>query len=202
MRIFGIDYGSKLAGTTSIVLGDMGSDFPSNLQILRTSKKVDADEFILKQVDRFSPKKVFIDAPLSLPKVYSDMASALVSDDFFYRLADKQVQAMSPLFLGGLTARAMKLKVALEAQGIEVFEVYPAQLAKHFELSKSGYKTLKADYSMMQNMIIKDLGLQLSTIDFMSSHDFDAFLAFLTGVRKVKQQAQMFGNEEEGCIWV
>lgn len=202
MRIFGIDYGSKLAGTTSIVLGDMGSDFPLNLQILRTTKKEDADEFILKHVDRFSPKKVFIDAPLSLPKVYSDIASALISDDFFYRLADKQVQAMSPLFLGGLTARAMKLKVAMQAQGIEVFEVYPAQLAKSFELSKCGYKTPKADYSMMQNMITKDLGIQLSMMDFMSSHDFDAFLAFLIGVRKVKQQAQMFGNEEEGCIWV
>ena len=58
----GIDFGAKLAGTTSMtVLKD------SKFEIHDCKKGDDADVWILEQVERQAIKTVFIDAPLSLP---------------------------------------------------------------------------------------------------------------------------------------
>ena len=63
-RLFGIDYGSKLAGTT--VIGLLENQI---VQLFASQKKKDADQFILQQIKERQPNTIFIDAPLSLPNV-------------------------------------------------------------------------------------------------------------------------------------
>ena len=89
---FGIDYGSKLAGTTVITY-----DIDRVLYQLQSDKKSDADKFVLNHVTDLKPDAIYLDAPLSLPKAYFGEG-----DDFFYRKGDKELRAMSPMFLGGL----------------------------------------------------------------------------------------------------
>ncbi len=99
MHWVGIDYGAKLAGTTAI-------SFVENNQIktVQSVRKQNADTFCLDWISRLKPDFIMIDAPLSLPLAYFGKG-----DDYFYRQADRELKAMSPLFLGGLTARAMRL---------------------------------------------------------------------------------------------
>lgn len=87
----GIDYGSKLAGTTAICYQEGDA-----LTIIQSEKKQDADRFINDTVESLKPEQIFIDAPLSLPAAYFGNG-----DDYFYRDCDRQLKAMSPMFLGG-----------------------------------------------------------------------------------------------------
>ncbi len=65
-RLIGIDYGSKLAGTTALAyLSPTGVAIP-----LQSTAKKDADAFILQHLESLPPHQVFIDAPLSLPGKY------------------------------------------------------------------------------------------------------------------------------------
>ena len=117
-EFIGVDYGSKLAGTTAISYLEEGK-----IRILQSKKKEDADQFLSELILRLSPKSIFIDAPLSLPAAYHNKGT-----DYFYRKADRDCKAMSPMFLGGLTARAMKLKAQHADRNF--IEVYPAMLAR------------------------------------------------------------------------
>jgi uncharacterized protein len=120
--LIGIDYGSRVAGTTSLALLRPNSD----ITVFHTQKGQDADHFILDHVKQLAcPCLIALDAPLSLPGVYQNLHGY---SDYFYRVADRQLKAMSPMFLGGLTARAMQLSVALRSEGCEVFEAYPSAL--------------------------------------------------------------------------
>jgi predicted nuclease with RNAse H fold len=123
MILCGIDYGSKLAGTTAVAWLDTVTQA---IAITCSLKGKDADVFLYDCLVKLNPACVFIDAPLSLPGVYS-LGGAYT--DHFFRQADKQLQAMSPMFLGGLTARAIKLKKELNAISVPVFETYPAAQA-------------------------------------------------------------------------
>ena len=77
MRIAGIDYGSKLAGTTAIAFVE------NNLAcLLQSERKQDADSFIREWVSAWNPTHLFLDAPLSLPGVYRGLPWC---NDFFYR---------------------------------------------------------------------------------------------------------------------
>ena len=95
----GIDYGAKLAGTTAICFEQSGQ-----LKIWQSEKKKDADKFVQESIKQLQPTTVFIDAPLSLPLAYFGEG-----ENYFYRECDKILKGMSPMFLGGLTARAMRL---------------------------------------------------------------------------------------------
>ena len=112
----GIDYGSKLAGTTSICWLEQ-----DKLSIKQSSKKENADEMIEDILNHLKPEFVFIDCPLTLPSAYHGEG-----DDFFYRHCDKELRAMSPMFLGGLTARGMRLKH--NSKSSHWHEVYPLSL--------------------------------------------------------------------------
>jgi predicted nuclease with RNAse H fold len=110
MMHFGIDYGSKMAGTTVITYNQ------DNVLYQRSSvKNGDADAFILDCVTELQPGQIYIDAPLSLP-----LACFGKGTDFFYREADRKLKAMSPMFLGGLTARAMKLRLQLTEMELQL----------------------------------------------------------------------------------
>ncbi|MDZ4682547.1 MAG: DUF429 domain-containing protein [Saprospiraceae bacterium] len=190
--IAGIDYGAKLAGTTAVAWIQDGS-----LQFVSSSKGKDADAFLLSWAKEYQPARLFLDAPLSLPGKYRGLADC---DDYFYRLADKELHAMSPMFLGGLTARAMKLTACLQAEGAEVIETYPGHLARLLDLAALGYKKNKANLPTVAAALSRLLSCTIP--DLPDWHHIDAVLALLSGSRHQQGIAHTFGRVEEGVIVV
>ncbi len=193
MIIAGIDYGSKLAGTTVIALLENNA-----IQLLQSQKKQDADTFVLQHCQAFGIEKVFLDAPLSLPGIYRQMTGY---DDYFYRQSDKLLHAMSPMFIGGLTARAMKLAHTLAAQGIEVKEIYPAHLAKLLSLTALNYKKETSAIPAVIAQLGTLFPFALSSFP-MNWHQVDAILALCSGWRYLNNECEVFGDIEEGQIFV
>jgi uncharacterized protein len=183
----GIDYGAKLAGTTVIAVCD-----GSSVKLHQSKKNEDADEFLITVIDEYNIKSVFIDAPLSLPMAYSTKSSG---SDFFFRQCDKDCNAMSPMFLGGLTARAMKLRS--ELSDVSFYETYPTQLLKTLDIDLKGLG-LKQTYYLLKSHF-KDFIL-LDEID--NKHQLDALCALLSHHRYNNHSAIIFGNAAEGIITV
>ena len=193
--IAGIDYGSKLAGTTviAILLEDQ------TIELIQSKKKQDADAFVLEQCQKYPIKQVFLDAPLSLPGVYTDSNTY---DDYFYRKGDKLLKAMSPMFLGGLTARAMKLKAQLISQQIEVIEIYPAQLARLLDLTNLNYKKEKEAIPAVLEKIVEAFSFHSTFPNCQNWHQVDALLALHSGWRYLNRQHEVYGDMAEGAIVV
>ena len=190
---FGIDYGSKMAGTTVIAYQESAGD----IRLVQSAKNQDADQMILNQVELLKPDLVGIDAPLSLPGVYTGLEGC---EDYFYRQSDKQAGAMSPMFLGGLTARAMRLKKQLNERGVEVIEVYPVKSATQLDLQRFGYRKKEVKTEELLNSL-KTVGLQVDLSQSYRSHDIDALLAYRTTVQFTQGEALQFGAEREGIIY-
>lgn len=182
MSFIGIDFGARKAGTTAIccLQGDC-------LQVLQSGKGDDADRFIREQLKMIGPQQVFIDAPLSLPAAYFMRGS-----DYMFRQCDRELSAMSPMFLGGLTARAIQLKA--EHSACDFIEVYPKALAG--KLQVKSYKH--------QPIVWSDLEAHLPySLETPSSlHAYDAVLAWLSGYRYLNGEALIYGRPEEGQIIV
>lgn len=192
MKFIGIDYGNKLAGTTAICWDDGG------LRFLQSDKGKDADRFILEFINKHYPGQIFIDAPLSLPLAYRDNTA----DDFFYRRCDREVNAMSPMFLGGLTARAMRLKRILEGRNIRLFESYPGGLARQLEKEIPGLsEAYKTDLEIFSCLISSFFGLTIENLPS-TWHQADAMLAWFTGLRYEANLHLEIGDSEEGVIFI
>ena len=149
----------------------------------------DADGFILHKVQQLCPETIYLDAPLSLPMVYSRPGQ-----DYFYRESDKVLGAMSPMFLGGLTARAMRLKFTLEQIDIKVFEIYPAGLVKSISAGAFYKKDLDAFAKEMEEK------MQITCPTLASWHQADAVLAWCSGLRHHQGVNASYGRQEEGII--
>ena len=189
--IAGIDYGSKLAGTTVIAFEKEGT-----LELICSDKKQDADQMILDFVEAYKPSLIGIDAPLSLPGVYTRKEPF---DDYFYRSCDKELNAMSPMFLGGLTARAIKLKATIGDRP-ELIEVYPTMAAKSLNLKRFNYKKKDVEYDKLLNELA--LYLPNSTdIEITTSHQMDALLALYIVKKHMQGNASTAGLKEEGLIY-
>lgn len=183
--LVGIDYGSKLAGTT-VIAHTQGNE----IRLLSSEKKQDADQMVIEFLNNQNTEMVGIDAPLSLPKVYSGEG-----DDYFYRACDKSLKAMSPLFLGGLTARAMKLNAQVE---FDLKEVYPGALARELDFKEFDYKGKNPNYQMMLDRLNWDYLIKELPCN---SHQMDAVLALFI-IWKIKtDQAQQAGVANEGLIY-
>ncbi len=189
----GVDYGSKLAGTTAAAMLVQG-----RLQVWQTQRGEDADAWLLNLAAEMSPKMIFIDAPLSLPSVYTS-GTGLADADYFYRECDRTLHAMSPMFLGGLTARAIKLKAQLTSAAISVMETYPSQLARllfpHLGTYKKGAGPTP-DFREALHLCIQT-HLERPVENW---HQLDAVLAWYSGYRYVNGQAAVYGNTIEGQI--
>ena len=183
----GIDFGSKTAGTSAICF-----ERANGLHIIQSEKGKDADAFILNWVEVSATSRVFIDAPLSLPKVYVHNEGT----DYFYRECDRELGAMSPMFLGGLTARAMKLKAKLQATDIEVLETYPAALIRAFSL-QSHYKKDLPSFLTVLHATFKIPHFSQQPTNW---HQADAALAWISGHRFLQQNATSIGHTDEGII--
>lgn len=178
----GIDYGAKKAGTTAIC-------FLSNnqLKVLISDKGKDADLFLKNTINEINPDYVFIDAPLSLPRAYYEG-----NGDFHYRKCDKDLKAMSPMFLGGLTARAISIKNELNK--FEFYETYPKQLA-HI-IDKNNYKNNLEEFT---SSIINYSNYEIM-VENLNWHKVDSILAWLSGYRFINKKAIEVGDENEGII--
>lgn len=194
--IFGIDYGSKLSGNTVIALFQ-----DSQILFLEAEAKVDADQFIKNAVEHFKPSRIFLDAPLSLPGVYKGLEGF---NNYHFRLADIETRAMSPMFLGGLAARAMELAAFCEASGSEVFETYPKMMARRFKLNDFGYKSSKSairECGLRLKECIKE-PIRFNSADLKTWHHLDALLALMSAMSYSCGDFQTFGDPEEGQIYV
>ncbi len=198
LNIIGIDYGSKLAGTTVIA-------HLKNQQIclFQSQKKKDADRFIFEYIQKNPVSSIFLDAPLSLPKVYQFPDQ---NTSYFYRKADQTLKAMSPMFLGGLTARAMQLKAKITQEvnaSIPIYECYPSALAREVGLKALDYKKEKARISdnlaHLQKQEFFDYSIEEKIENW---HQFDALLALYTGIRHYHKTHLQYGDEKEGLIFV
>jgi predicted nuclease with RNAse H fold len=190
--LIGIDYGAKMAGTTALVNLNITNN---NVTISCSEKNNDADKFIQEHLHKIENALIFIDAPLSLPGVYKNLDGC---NNYFYRKADQQLQAMSPMFLGGLTARAMQLN----SESIHLFhEVYPAALAKQLQLHELHYKKEKTQIQHVVNCLLEKFDLETKH-SFKTWHEVDALLALISGIRITSGIAQKYGDEIEGVIYV
>jgi predicted nuclease with RNAse H fold len=193
--LMGIDFGSKLAGTTVICYGLLTG---GPVSFVSSAKKQDADTFIRNKITELKPNLIAIDAPLSLPIVYSQPNQGA---DYFYRGVDRALKAMSPMFLGGLTARAMRLKSDCEASGIKIVETYPAAFVEHFLLSPFYKKKESEALKSFVEELCNQFQVQLNPSLIINWHHADAFMAWLSCRRLVTQQSIKFGNEE-GAIFI
>lgn len=190
--ICGIDYGAKMAGTTVVAWQEGGI-----VRFSASAKKRDADRFLLDFFAIRPPGKIFIDAPLSLPEVYRTGTENLPKGevpDFHYRACDREAGAMSPMFLGGLTARAMKLAFQLRRDGHAVYETYPGLLARHFELSAAGYKGEKAAIEACIEALTGKMKLAVAVYSPPDWHHFDALLALCSGMRRERGESTELGS--------
>ncbi len=193
MKILGIDYGSKLAGTTAVCFHDGGLEFE------QSQKGRDADEFIIEVVNRIRPVKIFIDAPLSLPGAYFEKSP---DNEFFYRCCDRELKAMSPMFLGGLTARAIKLKHHFHETAIDFYEVYPRGLVNEMSKENEHFgQYYKSDLKAFADLLIKKFEIKLVAYPA-NWHQCDAMLAYLTGLRFMNGIQLRYGDPGEGLIYV
>jgi uncharacterized protein len=194
--IVGIDFGAKTAGTTVIALYQ---DKVTPVKFVHTVAGHDADKLITETLKNLEPSLVFLDAPLSLPMVYRGRQE---QNDYFYRKADRDLNAMSPMFLGGLTARAMSMSETIHSMGHKLFEAYPAGLVRELGLAQSGYKKAKRHIAEIGKKIAASYHIRLNVDHLDDWHHVDALLCMCTGLRKELKNAKSFGYEEEGLIWV
>ncbi len=160
----------------------------------------DADAWLLELILEHSPTIVYVDAPLTLPKVYS-MEAPTPEADFFYRQADREVQAMSPMFLGGLTARAIRMRTLLASKGTAMLETYPAQANKLLLPHVQGYKkdpaALPAYAEALQDLV--NYPIENAPQNW---HQIDAILCWLSGYRHKLHNSKLYGDAREGRIIV
>lgn len=189
----GIDYGSKLAGTTVIAFRQKGA-----IQLRKSIKNQDADLMILDFVSENSIEMIGLDAPLSLPGVFTGLVGF---EDYHYRICDKQLKAMSPMFLGGLTARAMKLKATIEKDNVKVLEVYPVMTGKALGFMEFGYRKKNVDYDAIL-AALKNEGIEMASESLINtSHDIDAILALHALERVGLSKENKIGDLREGVIY-
>jgi predicted nuclease with RNAse H fold len=191
----GIDYGSKLAGTTAVAALVDGK-----LQIRQSQRGQDADAWLLERIRELEPKMAFIDAPLTLPAVYT-LTNHTTAPDYFFRAADREVQAMSPMFIGALTARAMKLRAELAVTGVGMLETYPGALVRLLMAEVEGYKKSAAALPVFTEALQHFLTYELAAVPE-NWHQFDALLAWYSGYRHYKGQSVLYGDATEGRILI
>jgi len=194
--IIGIDYGARNAGTTVIA---QLYDF-NKVNFYTSTKGSDSDHFILDFISSHADVWLaYIDAPLSLPKIYRNPKK---DGDFFFRRADQMTGAMSPMFLGGLTARAMSLAKKMESNGIKVVETYPSKLANVLGFSEKQYKKALSRIPVLCQKLQHESDFEFNLDHVETWHHFDALLCLYSAKRFEMQSAMVFGDESEGTITV
>lgn len=183
----GIDFGARHSGNTALCRRERGL-----FVFERVAKGLDSDEWVEHRVLELAPTAVYIDAPLSLPGAYFGRGS-----DHFYREADRLAGGMSPMFLGGLTARAIRLAEGWRKAGIAVHEAYPSAFVRRsweFLSISAGKAIPKHTLRLMAGMCL------LPPPDPKDRHEADAWLCWVIGHRHQQGEARALGRADEGVI--
>lgn len=192
--IVGIDYGSKTSGFTCAAVRSTGG-----IQVHQSTKNKDADRWLTELISPLKPALVGMDAPLSLPGALRGLPNY---SNYHYREADIASKAMSPMFLGGLTARAIALKNNFEvALGSEVIEVYPKLAMQYIGLDPLRYKKDKYYLSTALSVLAEKADWGSLEIALDNWHQFDALLALYSSERYLRENAEKLGDEAEGLIY-
>jgi hypothetical protein len=107
---------------------------------------------------------------------------------------------MSPMFLGGLTARAISLSKKMN--GTELKETYPRKLVDILKLPADEYKHANKYLSSFVVRLKKMSDMNINEAQITSWHHVDALLALLSGLRYLEKNDQQYGIPEEGVIIV
>lgn len=188
MRWAGIDFGAKLSGKTAICYERDGF-----LRMMLSEKGEDADIFCSQTIELMKPDIIYLDAPLSLPEAYYGKGN-----DFFYRQCDRELKAMSPMFLGGLTARAIRLANLWRSQNIQVFETYPKMVWEELSTTVS-----RVDLQQLIDIVtsyLDDYQLPMLQIQPKNYHEADSLLAWIGSFRHQTNRATIAGKADEGQI--
>ena len=192
--VAGIDYGSRSSGNTIMAWSLAGG----NVSFFRPEKGLDADVAVFRVLTEMRPATVGIDAPLSLPGRYRDLPGC---SDYFYRHCDRELKAMSPMFLGGLTARAMRLSDQMRETGVFPVEVYPAQVADRLSLQDHGYRKAAGRITDCAEILLRRAEFKFDPAELKTWHHVDALLALMAALRVHQGLAVGYGKEEEGLIY-
>ena len=186
--IVGIDFGAKLSGNTVICFL-----LKQNLHFIQFKKGENADSRIQQWIVENRPVEIGLDAPISLPSAYFGKGH-----DYMYRHADRLLNGMSPMFLGGLIARAMALKEFVEELGSHVIEVYPAAFVnKRYEDLAVLYKE---DLGTCTR-ILKDKFEYKLAEEPVNWHQFDAWVCWIITDMFRQGRHESAGFPEEGLIY-
>jgi uncharacterized protein len=189
-----IDLGGKSNGNTAACY-----NVENKIHFLNFAGVKNAYDFLIKSIVDKKIKIVFIDAPLTLPGVYKDLKGY---SNFHKRSCDVELQAMSPMFLGGFTANAIELYHQLTTKKIKVIEVYPKALVNHLNIEGYSKKLKLKELNAIVYQVMNHLpDFKLADIP-VSLHEVDALLAWLSGYRFQKKIHQEYGKKEEGIIVV
>ena len=188
----GVDFGSKLAGTTAITYLHNGL-----LKIDQSAKGQDTDKWLLETIKDNHLNHLFIDAPLSLPGAFFGNG-----DDFNYRKADRLISAMSPMFLGGLTARAIKLKYDLAKEAVPCIEVYPSgYIRKQPNLQTLYNKKILFTLPKVTDEFLKSILHEISDKPN-NYHQLDSLICWHIGFKYLNGNTESLGDPDEGQIWI
>jgi predicted nuclease with RNAse H fold len=189
-----VDFGARHAGTTAIC-------FPVNqeLHVLQSLPKQDVDEWLPSQIEKIGAQLIGIDAPLSLPLIYSNPEAG---DSYVYRKSDELLRAMSPMFIGGLTARAMRLKANWVKKGIDCIEIYPSAVADFLDIKSLGYKKKEIQPNELLPAVLNRLPNYTLVSPISNWHQFDALLGAVSILRYMQHEHISYGNPAEGQIVV
>lgn len=190
--VWGIDFGARLSGNTVIAACQAGQ-----VRLYQCPVGVDASAWIQEKYREQKPELIAIDAPLSIPFGYFQE-----NGDLHFREADRALAAMSPMFIGGLTARAVELTRKLSCI---VIEAYPSGLADLWLYQ--GRKRRKEDVFGFFKQFIKPrfqewFDTEPPLVPPENIHQLDAWLALMSALRYQRGEAKSFGSESEGLIWV
>ena len=190
--IWGVDFGAKLSGNTALATFD-----GKRVRLFQAQRSADAGRWLDRLYLEMAPGLIGIDAPLSLPPGYFHPGQ-----DLHFRHADRILGAMSPMFIGGLTARAIEWSTRLSS---ECIEVYPSALADQLFPGSRRRRKSEIEWFFLEVLhpaIIAQEGTGVHIEMPGSIHQLDAMLALLTALRYMNGTAQSFGKEKEGMIWV
>ena len=192
--IVGIDYGSKTSGFTCAAILNGGK-----ISVYQAIKNKDADKWLKDLLQPLKPNVIGIDAPLSLPGALSGIKDSI---NFHYRKADLEAKAMSPMFLGGLTARAMEISEWFKnTTKSSVIEVYPKLTTQELQLDSKRYKKENTYLPQAKHALESASGWNLETVEVKNWHQYDALMALRTAQRYLNEKANTLGDKAEGLIY-
>jgi len=189
--VVGLDLAGSEKGNTGFC--SMDSKMRCRTAVLHT------DDEIVRLTTRARPSVVSIDAPLFLPKGRKSIEDR---GPPHFRECDKELLRMHikffPISLGPmrmLTTRGMKLRRALEAQGIEVVESFPGAIQDllHMPRKQAGLGRLAK--------ALRDYGVTFGKpAQDMDGDELDAVTSALVGLLYKKGRYRAIGDPEEGLM--